>query len=135
MDSYSRLSVMIFASAFQFHIDLCLGFIGIVLEGSLQAILHTRGCGGDGCWYCSSAAEQPSAGCDTFQRMLRRCLAMVMIVRHPSIPPSLYTVMGRYSGPRHAEVISDRQAAALILLIVADGCQYCLQCPALLVSR
>ena len=109
--------------------------IGIVLEGSLQAILHTRGCRGDGCWYCSSAAEQPSAGCDTFQRMLRRCLAMVMIVRHPSIPPSLYTVMGRYSGPRHAEVISDRQAAALILLIVADGCQYCPQCPALLVSR
>ena len=30
-------------------------------------------------------------------------------VRHPSIPPSLYTVMGRYGGPRHAEVISDRQ--------------------------
>ena len=56
---------------------------------------------------------------------------MVMIVRHPSIPPSLYTVMGRYSGPRHAEVISDRQAAALILLIVAGGCQYCPQCPAL----
>ena len=48
---------------------------------------------------------------------------------HLSIP--VYSYGPRYSGPRHAEVISDRQAAALILLIVAGGCQYCPQCPAL----